>query len=87
MEIQVRNELRPCTAMGERALLHFFFVHTWTHGASATIGGFPAGQENRPCALVEYEDGRIEAVSTDSVRMLDSAELFSEFDFGKGCDG
>lgn len=81
MELQVKMEMRPCIAMGKRALLHFAFVHTWTHGASATIGGFPAGQESRPCALVEYEDGSLDAVAADSVRMLDSKELFSEYRF------
>ena len=29
-------------------------------------------------ALVEFEDGRLDAVVIDAVRMLDSAELFRE---------
>lgn len=82
MEIQVKPELRPCIVRQEgRALLHGFFVKAWTHGASAMIGGFSAGQETVPMALVEFEDGRVDSVVVDAVRMLDSKELFSEYCF------
>lgn len=83
MELQVRmTEPRPCFVRQEgRALCHGFFIHAWTHGAAITIGGFSAGQETRPMALVEFEDGRLDAVAVDAVRMLDSAELFAEYRF------
>ena len=83
MELQIKMpEPRPCIVRQEgRALLHGFFIHSWTHGASAMIGGFSAGQESVPMALVEFEDGRVDAVAVDAVRMLDSAQVFSEYCF------
>lgn len=68
MELQVKMPYpRPCMVRQDgRALLHGLFVRAWTHGGSI------------PMALVEYEDGRLDAVAIDAVRMLDSAELFGE---------
>lgn len=37
------------------------FQKAWTHGASATIGGFPAGQKAHPVAVIRYE-GRLHEV-------------------------
>lgn len=83
VQILVKNELRPCIVDGyKRALLRFFFIRAWTHGAAATVGGFTAGQEAHTVALVEYEDGSMDTLEPQRVRMLDSAELFGEFDFG-----
>lgn len=80
MGLQVKMPYpRPCMVRQEgRALLHGLFVRAWTHGASIAVGGFCAGQECIPMALVEFEDGRLDAVVIDAVRMLDSAELFRE---------
>lgn len=74
-------EPRPCTVSGKRALFHFFFVHAWTHGAAATIGGFSAGQETRPAALVEYQNGDVDFVGARAVHLLDSDELFKHYIF------
>ncbi len=63
--------LRPCEVKGEPCVLHLLFVRTWTHGASIEVGGFPAGQESAPYALVEDRDGKMEMVPAMSVRMLD----------------
>lgn len=81
MELQVKMPYpRPCMVRQEgRALLHGLFVRMWTHGGSIAVGGFCAGQETMPMALIEYEDGRLGAVAVDAVRMLDSAELFVEY--------
>lgn len=83
MELRVSGpEPRPCVVRQEgRALFHGFFVMAWTHGAAATIGGFSAGQESHPMAIVEFEDGRVDAVAIDAVRMLDSKERFGEYSF------
>ena len=83
MELQIKMpDPRPCIVYGKRkALLHLFFVYTWTHGESAMIGGFPAGQESKPVALVEYPDGSIETVYAGGVQMLDSDEVFKHYSF------
>lgn len=82
MELQIKMpEPRPCTVSGKRALLHTFFVHAWTHGAAATIGGFSAGQETKPCALVEYQNGDVDYVGARAVHLLDSAEVFKQYSF------
>lgn len=83
MELQARMpEPRPCVVRQERAaLLHGLFAHAWTHGESIAVGGFCAGQETMPMALVEYEDGRLDAVGVDAVRMLDSSEHFDEYEW------
>ena len=87
MEIRVKNELRPCIVDGhKRALLRFFFIRAWTHGAAATVGGFTAGQEAHPVALVEYEDGSMDTLEPQRVRMLDSAEVFGEYAFDGGSE-
>ena len=59
MELQIKMPVpRLCVVRQDgRALLHGLFVKAWTHGASASIGGFAAGQETMPMALVELEDG------------------------------
>ncbi len=89
MELRVKMPRpRPCMVRQEgKALLHGLFVHAWTHGESIAVGGFCAGQETMPMALVEYEDGRLDAVVIDAVQMLDSAELFTEYEWERGSDG
>ena len=86
MELKIKMPgPRPCTVRHEgRALLHGLFVHAWTHGDSLLIGGFSAGQETEPMALVEYEDGRLDGVPVDAVRMLDSDALFGEYGWRVG---
>lgn len=82
MELQIKMpEPRPCTVSGKRALLHFFFVHAWTHGAAATIGGFSAGQETMACALVEYQSGDVDYVGARAVHLLDSDDTFKQYSF------
>lgn len=81
MGIRVKNELRPCIADGRRGLLHIFSCTAFTHPAGATVGSLPAGQEMQPCGVVEFECGEVKAVPVFRIRMLDSAELFSEYSF------
>ena len=85
MELRAKKmpEPRPCMVRQEgRALLHLIFVKAWAHGAAVTIGGFCAGQETMPMALVELEDGRLDCVAVDAVQMLDSEELFERYVWG-----
>lgn len=76
---------RPCivTILGEehRGLLLDIGFIMWTHGAAAIIGGFTAGQESKPAAIVELENGEIKACDLDCLRMLDSAGVFREYCF------
>lgn len=64
-----------------RALFHGWFVHAWTHGESALIGGFSAGQETQLLAIVERESGAIDLCPVKRVRFLDSAERLDEYIF------
>lgn len=79
----VMNGARPCivTMAGEerRGLLLDIGFRMWTHGAAVTIGGFTAGQESHPVAIVELDNGKVSACDLDCLHMLDSDGLFSEF--------
>lgn len=62
-----------------RALLAGFYQKAWTHGASIMIGGFPAGQEARPVALVLLESGDVVTVDTESVTIDAPEEIFRQY--------
>lgn len=76
---------RPCivTMLGDehRGLLLDIGFRMWTHGAAISVGGFTAGQESHPAAIVELENGEIRACDLDCLRMLDSAGVFGEYCF------
>lgn len=66
-EMRISPELRPCVVSSYRnpkrkALFHRWFEQQWTAGEEVHIGGRPAGQMSRLYAIVEYEDGSIDAV-------------------------
>lgn len=83
MGLSVSMEVRPCVVGGDRrAMLHCFGYRAWTHGAGLTIDSFPSGQECEPVAVVEFGDGRIGVVPAESVRLLDSADLFAGYAWG-----
>lgn len=79
MELQVKMpDPRPCIVFGKyKALLHRFADNAWTELSI----GLSSMKRAVPSAIVEYEDGMLRAVSVNDVRMLDSAELFSEYSF------
>ena len=81
MELQIkRPDPRPCIVLGEyKALLHGFSVHAWTE-LSACLSPMSRAV---PSAIVEFENGDLGAFPVNKVRMLDSDELFSKFDFGE----
>ena len=74
---------RPCLFFdGERksrGIFRGFATEAWTHGASVSIGGFPAGQELHTYAIVEDESGKLLMLQLREVTLLDSAKLFNEY--------
>ena len=62
-----------------RALLVGFYQKAWTHGASIMVGGFPAGQEAHPVALVLLESGDVVTVDTESVTIDAPEEIFRQY--------
>lgn len=76
MNLTLEKNLRPCLVEQQdrtrRALVHEVFVEVFAHGASPLIGGFAAGQVSRAMVCVEYEDGSLDVVYPQMVRMLDS---------------
>lgn len=82
IELTVPN-LRPCVyrenkdSEEARALLHFIYPKSWTHGAGATIGSAPAGQATHATAVVELEDGSIVEARLWQIKMLDSEVEFN----------
>lgn len=85
------ENLTPCwvyrkQGKREKALLIGFFQEAWTHGASISIEGFPAGQSARPAAVVLLESGDVDTVHTASV-MIDNVEgLFDQYAWLDGED-
>lgn len=75
------KKLRPCLVYGLRAMLHCFFVSA--HVRDALLVGETPGQVSRILALVEYEDGKMDIVGPGAIKMLDSNEVFSEYDWDK----
>ena len=71
-------DVRPCVVESVDhkldALCHMLFVKSWTHGESALIGGFSAGQESEAFALVEYNDGKLETVPARDVKFTDRTD-------------
>lgn len=78
------ENLTPCWVFRnreekEKALLIGFFQEAWTHRASISVGGFPAGQSARPAAVVLLESGDVDTVHAESVT-IDAAEgLFKQY--------
>lgn len=49
------------------------FQRAWTHGESALIGGFSAGEVAYPVAVVDWGEGLTE-VNVENVREIEEAE-------------
>ena len=64
------NELRECLYEGEKCRFHGFFQTAYTHGAALTIGGFPAGQEANPVAVIEYSNGKVAYVEANTISFV-----------------
>lgn len=61
------NDLRECLYKGERYRFHGFFQRAYTHEGALTIGGFPAGQEAFPVAVIEHKDGSVVRVAAELI--------------------
>lgn len=62
-----------------KALLAGFYQKAWTHGASISIGGFPAGQISYPVAVVLLESGDVVTVDAKSVTVDAPEVIFSQY--------
>lgn len=69
-----------------KALLVGFYQKAWTHGASITVGGFPAGQTAYPVAVVLLESGDVVTVNAECVTIDSPAELFRQYAWMDGED-
>lgn len=66
------NEQRECLYKGEKCRFHGFFQAAYTHGAALTIGGFPAGQEANPVAVIEFSNGKVAYVEANAITFVDA---------------
>lgn len=77
------KEPRPCivTVKGEPypALFHLFTTSAYVIAPSIAIGGHPGGQCSEPCAVIEYESGRVDVVPATSVHFLDTKHLMEQY--------
>jgi hypothetical protein len=61
---------RKCLVEGMPATFHVWSTKAYPIGASLCVGGYPAGQVINPVAIVEYEDGTVEAVLVDKIQFV-----------------
>lgn len=82
MGIEIRTaEYRPCYVDGKKALFHRWENRVEVVEPSIMVGGHPGGQIKRTCAIVEYEDGRIESVYPTKVRFVPGK--MNDYSFGE----
>lgn len=79
--VPILTPCRVCRKQGEKekALLTGFYEEAWTHGASISVGGFPAGQVARPVAVVLLESGNVETVNAGDVTIDGVEGLFEQY--------
>ena len=61
---------RYCMYKGEKCMFHGFFQASYTHGAALTVGGFPAGQEASPVAVIEYASGKVAYAEPNTIAFI-----------------
>lgn len=66
-------------AKERRAFFHLFTTSAYPIEPSLLKGGHPGGQVSKPVAIVEYEDGTVEAVIVSRVRFLDTEGLMEQY--------
>lgn len=67
----------------KRAFFHLFSTNARPLEPSPLRGGHPGGQYSEPLAIVEYEDGVVDAVSPLRVRFLDTEGLMKQYSWGE----
>lgn len=72
--MKIEQETRPCTVVfggiKREGTFHGIYQFSKTHGASAMIGGFPAGTNAHPVAVVEIK-GDLMEVRVNQVQFTD----------------
>lgn len=68
----MRNHLRTCKFKGKNYLFHCFEQYANVVGASALVGGHPAGQISQVFALIEDESGNIKRVDPTEIKFTDN---------------
>lgn len=90
MTLTIDRALRPCMVRQgngkppTRALFHCWAVRAWTHGASALVGGFSAGQEIETYAIVENEDGSVTTEQPRNIGFLDTSAVMRQYAWEDG---
>lgn len=80
-DITIRQDVRPCTINGIKALWHRWVNVSRIVPPSNLRGGHNGGVIADTLALVEYETGLVRMVEAQKVHFLDSFGKFSEYDF------
>ena len=81
--VEIRTaEYRPCHVNGKKALFHRWGERAQVIGPSLLRGGHPGGQLHDIFAVVEYEDGKVQEVTPESVCFVPG--LMYNYCFGEG---
>lgn len=73
------EEPRPCLVDGAQALFHGFYDVEKPYIENGRV----VGTYKNTRALIEFRNGSVEPVNVKSVRFLDGAEKFSQYDWGE----
>lgn len=84
--IEVKMSGRPCLVLtrhnGQRkAFCHLFTTRAHVIAPSPLKGGHTGGQISEPVAVVEFEDGTVEAVALENIHLLDTAAEMEKYDW------
>lgn len=81
-DIEIKMQLRPCKASGEKALFHRWEHFATPVAAGITVGSHPAGQVSHLNGIVELENGKIKRVSPEKIIFMDNQ--VNEYCFERG---
>lgn len=80
-DFTIRQEVRPCTINGIKALWHRWVNVSNIVPPSPLRGGHGGGVIADTFALVEYETGLVRLVKPENVHFLDSRGKFDQYIF------
>lgn len=80
-DFTIRQEVRPCTINGIKALWHRWVNVSQIVPPSNLRGGHNGGVIANTLALVEYETGLVRMVEAQKVHFLDSRCKFDQYIF------
>lgn len=81
MNIEIRQNLRPCIVNGQKALFHCWKSVSQIVAPSHLKGGHNGGTVTHTVGIIEREDGTVHECYPDDVRFVDNA--FAGISFGK----